>query len=278
MRNYLAILVLGILCARAWSSSAAQLRQGQAKLEIQGLRKATEGQFPYKGSVINVKWYQDGGVIIHPRAFLTSNYGCTQRITGRFHHVDVGTIKAGKGQRYEKNLDCGKSKFAHPLYNRTTGDYDLCLFIVKDPFVFNEKVQLIDLGSEEDCQVGSQCLVSGWEQEETINDTSTELTYSEAAILDYGTCSSRTKDPLICAEVIGNSLTRGIEEYRDVKALECNNKLCGFASWSSLRDREMLPSAYTKVPAVKEWIEATLKKIDEAPPCHPYYINHIVES
>ena len=264
MKSYLAILVLGILCAETWSFSARSprgqkhigRRPVQPQPRIYGGSKAEEGQFPHQASVRRDGGHDCGASILNSKAVLTAAHCCQNFYGISGVEVEVGTIQSGQGQIHPM-----ESFLIHPSYNCRTFEADICLVFINGSFEFNDAtVQTIDLGTEEDCQVGIQCLMSGWGEVEYYSGSSEDLMYAEAPILDNGNCLIRSgflEDSMTCAGVLDDSTGLG---YGDSGGpLACNNKLCGVASWEDFPwELPGFPSAFAKVPAYKEWIEENI--------------------
>ena len=232
-------------------------QQDLAKRAIIQGEPAEEGQFPYQASIRKDGTHDCGANIISATTVVTAGHCCT-RFAERNIEIEVGTILNGKGIRHKM-----RDFLIHPMYkwHPETILNDICLVFTEEPFAFNENVQSIGLGTQESCEVGSKCLVSGW-GETVWPRASPNLMFIEIPIVDDGKCDSYgykyNPEIMICA---GN-FEGGKDSCKGDSGgpMACEGTLCGIVSFGKGCAKPGYPGIYTRVTTYRDWVETNMEK------------------
>lgn len=142
-----------------------------------------------------------GGSIISNRWVLTAAH-CVD-----FLGVHSTQIRVGSSFHKSEGKLVNISKIrSHPQYNPNSIDYDYALIELSDELEFNEAVQSIALpDQDEEVEVGSECLVSGWGLTKNPNESREHLRAVVVPVIEHQECqkkyesSSKITSRMICA-------------------------------------------------------------------------------
>ncbi|XP_049865502.1 trypsin-like [Pectinophora gossypiella] len=209
---------------------------------------------PYQVYILLQKgndYFQCGGSIINKRNILTAAHCLTD--------IQKAYVRAGStdsndgGQQYES-----RALIQHPMYNPTTSDYDVGIIKLLKPIKLDgtttKAVKLAPKNSK--VEPGTDILVSGWGTTSENGNTSTNLMSVIVPVVSNQDCSksySGITSRMFCAGVAGKDSCQGDSGGPAVSNSDKVQR--GIVSFGIGCAREGYPGVYTRVAAVRSWID-----------------------
>ncbi|XP_055706595.1 chymotrypsin-1-like [Phlebotomus papatasi] len=246
--KFCAVILIGL-----FSLAASLPPQGR----IVGGQDAALGQFPHMVSLRNVATGNHfcGASIISTRWVLSAAH-CTVGREASAVHAIVGTIN-----RLQGTLHQASQIINHEGYSGVTLTNDVSVVEVATPFVFNDYVRPIGVGSAF-VGGGITATVSGWGQTEQPSDeVPVWLQWLQVYTLTLEDCRARKPLPVrllvhdntICTFTMeGQGLCFGDSGG----PLIVGNTVVGIPSWVSPGCAQGRPDVYARVSSHREWIYA----------------------
>lgn len=249
-----------------WSIIAVHYANARSK--IIGGAIAKEGQFPYQVSIRLYNFHLCGGSILNNRWILTaahcfdgskdipilSNPGIMNVVAG------TNTLNAG-GDVYKTELI-----ILHEKYNFNFTEYDIALMKVDRIITFNDKVQAIDLPTQNIPKVGETAVLSGWGSYYIRGRPQNNLQYIKLHIIEKKKCIMLLKftgqpitDHNICTL---NKQHEGSCQGDSGGPLVYKNMVVGVTSWGVAQCGANFPDVFVRVYSFRNWIIKTMHNHD----------------
>ncbi|XP_059622967.1 trypsin beta-like [Phlebotomus argentipes] len=245
--KFSAVILLGLL---AFCRASPQGR-------IVGGQDATLGQFPHMVSlrIVASGNHFCGGSIISSRYVLSAAH-CTVGRQAATVHAIVGTIN-----RLQGTVHPVSQIIDHEGYNANTLANDVSVLQVASPFVFNNIVSAIQVGSAH-VGGGVTAFVSGWGQTvQPSDEVPIWLQWLQVYTLTHEDCRARKPLPIrllvhentICTfTMAGQGLCFGDSGGPMI----VGNTVVGIPSWVSPGCAQGRPDVYARVSSHRDWIIA----------------------
>ncbi|GAB0098105.1 hypothetical protein DMENIID0001_138040 [Sergentomyia squamirostris] len=243
------VIFLGCI-ALSWAASIPEGR-------IIGGQDASPGQFPHMVSLRNATtgMHFCGGSIISIRWVLSAAHCTDGRVASAVHAI-VGTIN-----RLDGVLHHVSQIIDHEGYNANILSNDISVVQVATPFVLNNYVSIIGVGSAH-IGGGVTGTVSGWGQDEQPSDTAPIwLQWLSVNIITNEQCRD-DMPPVIRLMVHDNticsfaSLGQGLCFGDSGGPLIVGNTVVGIPSWVFPGCAQGRPDVYARVSSHRDWIYA----------------------
>ncbi|XP_066219010.1 cationic trypsin-3 [Saccopteryx leptura] len=221
--------------------------------KIVGGYTCRKNSVPYQVS-LNAGYHFCGGSLINDQWVVSAAHCYKSRIQVRLGEHNIEVIEGN-----EQFINSAKV-IRHPKYNSNTIDNDIMLIKLSSPATISSRVSSVSL-PRTCASVGTQCLISGWGNTQSVGSNYPELLQClEAPILSDSAC--RNAYP---GQITNNMMCLGfLEGGKDScqgdsgGPVVCNGQLQGIVSWGygcALKGR---PGVYTKVCNYVSWIQETI--------------------
>ncbi|XP_066118583.1 cationic trypsin-3 [Saccopteryx bilineata] len=221
--------------------------------KIVGGYTCRKNSVPYQVS-LNAGYHFCGGSLINDQWVVSAAHCYKSRIQVRLGEHNIEVIEGN-----EQFINSAKV-IRHPKYNSNTIDNDIMLIKLSSPATISSRVSSVSL-PRTCASVGTQCLISGWGNTQSVGSNYPELLQClEAPILSDSAC--RKAYP---GQITNNMMCLGfLEGGKDScqgdsgGPVVCNGQLQGIVSWGygcALKGR---PGVYTKVCNYVSWIQETI--------------------
>ncbi|CAM9571578.1 chymotrypsinogen A-like [Lampetra fluviatilis] len=225
--------------------------------------EAMPGSWPWQVSMQNnTGFHFCGGSLIDPYWVVTAAH-C--KISPSEHRVILGEHDQSSSSEKIQTMTIAKA-INHPQWDEETINNDVALIKLSQPAQMTDGVSPVCLSSTSDnFPAGLNCVTSGWGKT-NIFDSSTppRLRQTALAIMATPTCQQmwanvqKITDVMICAGGTGASSCR----CDSGGPLVCENdgawNLVGIVSWGHSLCSTSMPAAYTRVTAIRSWIDQTI--------------------
>lgn len=223
-------------------------------LAITGGDETTIDQFPHTIHIRHFNRSICGGALINSNHVLTAAH-CTDDLSAKYM-----TVRAGSNSKVEGgSIIQVEQIIQHPQYNGLIKDYDISILKLAQPVTFGRNIKAISLQSQGvDVSSGSKALISGWGKTQPKDKTSpSTLQKVEVEVIGLQECKDHYKqnpvtERMFCATADGKDSCKGDSGG----PLIANNKLIGLVSWGRGCGKAKYPGVYTKISALRSWIDA----------------------
>ncbi|XP_006777136.1 PREDICTED: cationic trypsin-3-like [Myotis davidii] len=221
--------------------------------KIVGGYTCQENSVPYQVS-LNAGYHFCGGALINDQWVVSAAHCYKSRIQVRLGEHNIEVVEGN-----EQFINAAKI-IRHPKYNARTIDNDIMLIKLKSPATISSRVSTISLPGT--CAaVGTQCLISGWGNTQSVGTNYPELLQClDAPVLSDSVC--RNAYP---GQITNNMMCLGfLEGGKDScqgdsgGPVVCNGQLQGIVSWGYGCAMKGKPGVYTKVCNYVRWIQDTM--------------------
>nr|ADD38129.1 Anionic trypsin-2 [Lepeophtheirus salmonis] len=213
---------------------------------------------PYQLSIKNRGFHFCGGSIYDETTAITAAHCCV------VINVDITTVVAGDHNQLfpSKNEQILKIKkvITNPDFGTNGLNNDICVLILEEPFVFNDKVDKVKLPKQDQAFEG-KAVVSGWGSRIEGFPGSFKLFKAELTLLDSKKCHQLFGDnfdeTMICAN--GVDEMKGSCHGDSGGPLVCEGGVqCGLVSWGIRCGAPEYPGVYVKLSHFIDWIKEQL--------------------
>ncbi|XP_036182913.1 cationic trypsin-3 [Myotis myotis] len=221
--------------------------------KIVGGYTCRKNSIPYQVS-LNAGYHFCGGALINDQWVVSAAHCYKSRIQVRLGEHNIEVVEGN-----EQFINAAKI-IRHPKYNARTIDNDIMLIKLNSPATISSRVSTISLPGA--CAaVGTQCLISGWGNTQSVGTNYPELLQClDAPILSDSVC--RKAYP---GQITNNMMCLGfLEGGKDScqgdsgGPVVCNGQLQGIVSWGYGCAMKGKPGVYTKVCNYVRWIQDTM--------------------
>ncbi|EPQ13203.1 Cationic trypsin-3 [Myotis brandtii] len=221
--------------------------------KIVGGYTCRKNSIPYQVS-LNAGYHFCGGALINDQWVVSAAHCYKSRIQVRLGEHNIEVVEGN-----EQFINAAKI-IRHPKYNARTIDNDIMLIKLSSPATISSRVATISLpGTCAD--VGTQCLISGWGNTQSVGTNYPELLQClDAPVLSDSVC--RKAYP---GQITNNMMCLGfLEGGKDScqgdsgGPVVCNGQLQGIVSWGYGCAMKGKPGVYTKVCNYVRWIQDTM--------------------
>ncbi|KAF5287783.1 hypothetical protein FQA39_LY15719 [Lamprigera yunnana] len=241
MKIFLVVLLAaGALCAPEPFNS-----------KIVGGHTAEDGQFPYQIAIRYNGQHSCGGSILDSKTILTAAH-CLEGYDINYMTVVVGTNKVNAGGVTHSI----SSVVYHSEYTIVTARHDIGLIKLDSEISFNEKVQPIELNTD-NIEENVECVLSGWGRLSYPGNLPDDLQYITLSTYSNRLC---TIEHLFSEYDIYDTHICTFTKYGEGAChgdsggpLVANNKQIGIVSWGEPCARG-LPDVFTRVTSYLDWI------------------------
>ncbi|KAM8815589.1 cationic trypsin-3 [Rhynchonycteris naso] len=221
--------------------------------KIVGGYTCRKNSVPYQVS-LNAGYHFCGGSLINDQWVVSAAHCYKSRIQVRLGEHNIEVIEGN-----EQFINSVKV-IRHPKYNSKTIDNDIMLIKLSSPATISSRVSSVSL-PRSCASVGTQCLISGWGNTQSVGSNYPELLQClEAPILSDSAC--RKAYP---GQITNNMMCLGfLEGGKDScqgdsgGPVVCNGQLQGIVSWGYGCAMKGKPGVYTKVCNYVRWIQDTI--------------------
>ncbi|XP_048469932.1 transmembrane protease serine 9-like isoform X1 [Rhincodon typus] len=236
---------------------------------IVGGKEAAFGEYPWQVSLNVIDIGHDCGATVVASTWLISVAHCFISFQDpKYWEAVLGTI-----YRNDETSTAVKRKLkriiVHPLFDPSTLDYDVALLELTTSISFSRSIQPVCLPSPVHIfRTGKNCTITGWG---FLNENNVSLPIilqkAIVQIFNQSECARLYSDPvtpqMICAGFIdgqvdscqGDSGGPMVCEESPGKWL-----LAGIVSWGEGCARPNKPGVYTRVTAIRDWIQHTMSQ------------------
>lgn len=175
------------------------------------------------------------------------------------------SVRAGSTKRTSGGIEISVDSFVnHPEFNPTTLDYDFSILFLASALPFGSNIAQIPLASQDNnVRAYDHALVSGWGTLGNGGSSPDRLQYVSVPLTEQEECTEAYKDynevtdRMICAGVIG---VGGKDACQGDSGgpLVVDSVLVGIVSWGHGCAEPNFPGVYSKVSAVRDWIDSTI--------------------
>ncbi|XP_008148678.1 cationic trypsin-3-like [Eptesicus fuscus] len=221
--------------------------------KIVGGYTCRKNSIPYQVS-LNAGYHFCGGALINDQWVVSAAHCYKSRIQVRLGEHNIEVIEGS-----EQFINSAKI-IRHPKYNPSTIDNDIMLIKLSSPATISSRVSTVSL-PRTCADVGTQCLISGWGNTQSIGSNYPELLQClDAPVLSDSVC--RNAYP---GQITNNMMCLGfLEGGKDScqgdsgGPVVCNGQLQGIVSWGYGCAMKGKPGVYTKVCNYVRWIQDTM--------------------
>ncbi|XP_061398822.1 serine protease SP24D-like [Musca vetustissima] len=233
------------------------LVNGQKENRIVAGSIANERQFPYVVSLRRNDMHTCGGVIISRNYILTAGRCVVQKFGSNgveSYPPSEFNIRAGSLTLYEEGILEGVAEIkVHTNYTNMLSD--LALLKLKQPLIFSDYIQPINLPSMAISAPTSHVSVPGWGLQKTSGDNSRQLKYLSMEVVASAKCltylyGEDADKKIICLEYNGGGICSG-----DIGGPAVYGEdLVGLASFTIERCGSEYPDGFTNIGYYTQWI------------------------
>ncbi|XP_026666907.1 trypsin-1-like [Ceratina calcarata] len=224
---------------------------------IIGGQNASIANYPYQVSIIHNNNFQCGGSIISSDWMLTAAH-CVYGLPPQQLKIRIGSSFYNK----DGTLIDGITNVLWPNeYNMITYDFDVAVIKFPKPITMSASVKPISLAKATSVvRPGQNAVVTGWGRLTENGPLSDKLQSLTVPIIDLKECkktSDSVTDNMICAGYMagGKDTCQGDSGG----PLVLNGVQIGIVSWGRGCARPKYPGLYTRVSAVRSWINQKTK-------------------
>jgi len=211
---------------------------------------AEVAQFPSTVSVRVNNVHVGVGNIIDEKYILTAAHIVTKQSPASIS-VRVGSTNIFAGGRIVQVAAVHEqSSFGNFLH-------DITILELADRLTFDEKVQHIEIATEDDLEEGTQVRVAGWGLTNT-GEQSYKLQYADMAVLSPSTCEYEAGFGYPSVICLHHEENQGICKGDEGAGVVVNNKLYGIASFAFGRCGTRFPDVAARVPFYRDWISSII--------------------
>ncbi|KAF6086657.1 serine protease 1 [Phyllostomus discolor] len=221
--------------------------------KIVGGYTCKKNSIPYQVS-LNAGYHFCGGSLINNQWVVSAAHCYKSRIQVRLGEYNIELTEGN-----EQFINAAKI-IRHPKYNSQTMDNDIMLIKLSSPATLNSRVSTVSL-PKTCASVGTQCLISGWGNTQSVGTNYPELPQClDAPILSDSACRNAYPDQITNNMVCLGFLEGGKDSCQGDSGgpVVCNGQLQGIVSWGYGCALKGKPGVYTKVCNYVSWIKNTI--------------------
>lgn len=224
---------------------------------IVGGQETTIEEFPWQVSMQRFGSLRCGGSVLSASRVLTACH-CTDGITTAGLSIRAGSSTSQSGGQ----LISVSRLVNHPQYNANTVDFDVAVLWLSSPLnLGTHPISVVPLPSQnEGVGIGQLAQVSGWGTVCENCATSPRLRYVSVPIVSNADCNQAYRggitDRMICAGFPEGG--RDACQGDSGGPLTISGRQVGIVSWGAGCAAAGFPGVYTRVAAVRNWINSAV--------------------
>ncbi|XP_062888182.1 uncharacterized protein LOC134337256 isoform X4 [Mobula hypostoma] len=234
----------------------------QLSNRIVGGADATEGEWPWQVSLRLINWGHWCGATLVADTWLISAAHCFVRNPNPLSwEADLGTIY--RDSQHATTVRRSITRIvSHPLYDRTSPDYDVAVLELSSPVSFSRSIQPVCLPSPvHNFPTGKNCSITGWGTLREGSDyLSIILQEARVPIFNMSECVKLNRYPVTPRMLCAGFSAGGVDSCKGDSGgpLVCEESpgkwfLAGIVSWGEGCARPNRPGVYTRVTAIRDW-------------------------